>query len=343
MKLIASKPYTSSQKFSILLEFLQDWRNRLEYMGASIREDTDKHGSADRSDPKTGRTHDGTSGEGSSQDDNQHRKRLSRCWLHNLDGEAGDHPIWKCKVFLGKGTQERRDLVVANKACMRCLLPTCVGASDVSMCVRSFTCSVSGCHRTHNRLLHVDGAAYHANESSDSSASNAILPTQKVGLADHFGTKRIASALWDGGSTLTFITFDKAKSLQLHGKDVKLALVSIGGKSTEIDSKMYKLKLINQEGQMVEIDAYGIQKISSQVERVSYETIAEILGVKPCDVSRPIRGEIEILIGQQAASLHPVRVKAVGNLILMKNEFRLVVSGSHPKIKTMEAITPSCL
>ena len=106
---------------------------------------------------------------------------------------------------------------------------------------------------------------------------------------------------------------------------------------------MCNLKLINQEGQMVEVDAYGIQKISSQVERVNYETIAEILGVKPCDVSRPIRGEIEILIGQQAASLHPVRVKAVGNLILMKNEFGLVVSGSHPKIKTMEAITPSCL
>ena len=50
-----------------------------------------------------------------------------------------------------------------------------------------------------------------------------------------------------------------------------------------------------------------------------------------------------MLIDQQVAALHPVRCKAVGNLILMKNEFGFVVSGSHSHIKTNAAITSSCL
>ena len=38
VKLIASKSLSSGHRFAMLLEFLQDWRNRLEYMGASIRD-----------------------------------------------------------------------------------------------------------------------------------------------------------------------------------------------------------------------------------------------------------------------------------------------------------------
>ena len=37
VKLIASKSLSSGQRFIVLLEFLQDWINRLEYMGVSIR------------------------------------------------------------------------------------------------------------------------------------------------------------------------------------------------------------------------------------------------------------------------------------------------------------------
>jgi len=165
VKLIASKQCTSSQKFNLLLAFLEDWRNRLEYMGASIRdvsEDCDAVGAT---------FHAG-------QGERQNRVRL-RCWLHKLDGEAGEHPIWKCKVFLGKSRSERRELVVANKACMRCLVTDCAGVQEVSKCVRKFNCLV--CEGPHNSRLHVDaGATFHANESGEGTATNAILPTQVI-------------------------------------------------------------------------------------------------------------------------------------------------------------------
>ena len=148
-----------------------------------------------------------------------------------------------------------------------------------------------------------------------------------------------ANILWDGGSTLSFITFDKAKSLHLQGKDVRLSLVSIGGESTSIDSKMYRVKLFNVDNEAVEIEAYGIQHISSQIEKANVKIIGEILGVPSAILNRPAQGEIDMLIGQQSASLHPVRKRAVGNLILMENGFGLVVSGSHPQIATGDAVT----
>ena len=142
---------------------------------------------------------------------------------------------------------------------------------------------------------------------------------------------------------MSFVTFGKARSLNLPGKDVKLSLISIGGKSTVIDSKMYRVRLLKAGGMAVEIEAFGIEHISSKIEKVDSKMIGELLGVSSDAISRPENGEIDILIGQQAASFHPVRKKAVGNLILMENEFGLVVSGSHPQVRTIDAITLSCL
>ena len=110
-----------------------------------------------------------------------------------------------------------------------------------------------------------------------------------------------------------------------------------------IDSAVYKLRLANLKGNTIEIEAYSIKKISSQVDRVTSQSISEIFQMEPTAINRPEEGEIDVLIGQQVASLHPVRIKAVGNLILMKNEFGYAVSGSHPQIKTRASITPSCL
>jgi hypothetical protein len=56
-------------------------------------------------------------------------------------------------------------------------------------------------------------------------------------------------------------------------------------------------------------------------ENGDQKMIAELFGVQPGDIKRPTQGEIGLLIGQQAASFHPVRRKAVSNLVLMENDF----------------------
>jgi hypothetical protein len=171
VKLIASKQCTSSQKFNMLLAFLGDWRNRLEYMGASIR------------DVSGGSTASGKifyAGEGERQTKNQNQTRpqtKTRCWMpHKQEADADSHPIWNCKIFLGMSRPERRRAVVENKACLRCLVTDCPGAEDAPKCTRNFNCLV--CQGLHNSRLHVDtGATFHAAEAGEI-AANAILPTQ---------------------------------------------------------------------------------------------------------------------------------------------------------------------
>ena len=82
-------------------------------------------------------------------------------------------------MFSEKNRQERRELVIANKACVRCLMTDCLGAQEVSKCVRKFNCLV--CEGPHNSRLHIDtGTTLHADEAGEGSTSNAILPTQNL-------------------------------------------------------------------------------------------------------------------------------------------------------------------
>ena len=87
VNLITSKDCSSGEKFESLLTFLGDWRNRLEYVGARICDAPVKQLTNVGSTLYT---------------DRQKDRQRPKCWLHNLDGAAGQHPVWRCKVFLGK-------------------------------------------------------------------------------------------------------------------------------------------------------------------------------------------------------------------------------------------------
>ena len=151
--------------------------------------------------------------------------------------------------------------------------------------------------------------------------------------------------LWDGGSTLTFITFNKAKSMNLTGKPVKLGMEVVGGKTTLVDTKVYSMRLMKEDGHSVTIEAFGLEKISSQIDQVDIREAAKLLRVKAAEINRPSSGGIDLLIGQQYAAFHPVRKRASGHLLLMSNDFGgNVIAGSHPMVKTtLGEITQTCL
>ena len=125
--------------------------------------------------------------------------------------------------------------------------------------------------------------------------------------------------MWDGGSTLSLITFKKAKSLNLQGRAVKLGMEVAGGGVSIVDSRLYKVRLLKEDGDTVEIEVFGLEKISSQIDKFGMQKVARLLEVSENEVCRPNEGEIDILIGQQYAAFHPCRQKAVGHLLLLQN------------------------
>ena len=147
------------------------------------------------------------------------------------------------------------------------------------------------------------------------------------------------NTLWDGGSTLSFITFNKAKELKLQGRKVKLGIIKVGAQTTELDSCLYNVSLVESSGRVHAIEAFGIERISSSIESVNMEEIAKIFNIERRSIARPQSGEVDLLLGIQYASLHPVRTKSSGNLLLMENQFDRVIAGSHPLVQNCPHIT----
>ena len=71
--------------------------------------------------------------------------------------------------------------------------------------------------------------------------------------------------LWDDGATISLITFDKPKELNLTGESAKLSVVKVGGSKVETQSSVYARPLVGKSGYSIEFQVYGIDKLSSCV------------------------------------------------------------------------------
>ena len=123
----------SGYKFRLLLEFLQRWRQMIEYDEAAIRKVTER---------KTGSIHFTGAKRGRSSES---------CWIHK---ENGEHPIWRCRIFQAKNLKDRLELVNQKGACHACLELDCEGAKKSENFKLQFKCLIQGCGKSHNVLLH---------------------------------------------------------------------------------------------------------------------------------------------------------------------------------------------
>ena len=61
-----------------------------------------------------------------------------------------NHPLWRCRVFLGKTPTDRAKIVAENKLCFSCLK----GNHSFRQCPQPRKCNKDGCNSSHNTLLH---------------------------------------------------------------------------------------------------------------------------------------------------------------------------------------------
>ena len=183
---IARFDCNSQTKFESLLQFLGDWKDRLEYSDASIRgaqiyKEGGAFHAARQSQSDIGAKENKTN-ESLQVEKNKSRRtdpKKSRCWMCNVDGDGGEHGVWICPTFLEKTVKERQSLVQINNACQRCLETGCPGVKEIKKCRRKFTCSLAGCGGEHNKYLHVkDGSVFHSRDLS--TTGDAILPIQEA-------------------------------------------------------------------------------------------------------------------------------------------------------------------
>ena len=143
-----------------------------------------------------------------------------------------------------------------------------------------------------------------------------------------------AVVLWDPGSTLSFITFDLARSLNLKGQPLELEIFTVGGEKKVINSQKYTVLFLDSNSQEVAMEVYGIDQISTGIEEVNIDCMVQLFTNKDAKkAKRPASGVISLLIGFSYAAYHPVKIEANGHLLLMKNRFGIIVAGTHPEIQ----------
>ena len=153
--------------------------------------------------------------------------KRSWCWLHP---SVNDHPIWKCETFRKMDVEDRLSSAKENRACFRCLEQ----GHFAKTCRKNFTCKEDNCGRLHHYLLHqaqTGGSSFRID-----SARDVMLQLQQIDVLSQNLTCEKINVLWDCGSTLSFITFEKARELELTPKRKLLVQIEkVGGELEEID------------------------------------------------------------------------------------------------------------
>ena len=156
---------------------------------------------------------------------------------------------------------------------------------------------------------------------------------QYVDACKDHGSIFSLKTLWDGGSTLSFITIQKAKEMNLQGTSVRLELIKVGGVKERLNSYRYKIFLRDKDMNLAQIEVIGLNQISSEISSINIRGLVKLFPKIYSDrIERPFSGNIDCLLGYNYAAFHPVPVEGVGQLLILKNKFGYVIGGSHPAV-----------
>ena len=137
------------------------------------------------------------------------------------------------------------------------------------------------------------------------------------------------AVFFDGGATISLITFSKAAILGLSGAEITLTVTKVGGVQEKLMSYQYILPLVDKNGEILEFEVYGIDKISTEVRSIDVQGVIKLLiDVRKEEILRP-DGEIDVLIDFEYAGYHPVREQSFGHLLMMCNRFGKCLGGYH--------------
>ena len=131
--------------------------------------------------------------------------------------------------------------------------------------------------------------------------------------------------------------------MKLKGNKVCLKMTTVGNVTSELETVEYTVHLLDKQGLSVPIKALSMDSISSPICKIDRKRICDIFDLPDNEFTRPIDGEVDLLIGLHYAAYHPDRIKADGHLILYENRFGKTVGGSHPTIHESTKLSKSCL
>ena len=252
-----------------------------------------------------------------------------------------NHALPNCPRWLDEETDKRMLLgfCLSQRICTSCLhtghwWKECPSEEDVLCpCGSSFhqyvCCQTADCIQRKNwKEISTGNNTITATSSSlvinGAKLGGAILPIQVISVPDQ---ARGLNCMWDNCSQNSFIKERTAKRLQLRGKKISFVLVCTNGSRSNMTGQLYDVPIADTDGNVHEIQAIGIPNLSSTYS--GFKVIDIKKKVKNIRICKSLSEEklnrsssaIDILIGSDLASLHPEKVVAVGELVILRSKF----------------------
>lgn len=274
--------------------------------------------------------------------------RAKSCILHP---EASSHDTCECKQFiLTKTPQDQKKILEKSQACQRCFLTN----HPTEKCRSGIKCAMTDCKspKSHATIIHsaclatvmiTDASVVTKPPESECErrelaqflGASTIRPSHHAFLKTKNGRVKI-SLLYDNGATLSQITNDVAQSSGIEPVNtLKNLLMSTAGNPESQEwgkSCLYKIPLYDEAGNLVTIlKCVGVKFIGT-LDNGTYEKVASIFendGLKPKELLQPVSGEIQVLVGNNHASLFPSPIKTIGEVVWAETHFGNILHGSH--------------
>ena len=243
------------------------------------------------------------------------------------------HCLEHCGVYMNMSPDDRSTCVERYKFCPVHLivghqLADCNKKNDPS-----FVCGIDGCQKHHHKSLHHSNTPFvqQVNSTALCRSDNVITLLQSVSTLSGSLT-----TFWDNGSTCSLITKVAAERLNLLGEPVCIGVETVTGKQI-IDSQRYSVNLVDIGGNNHAVTVFAVETISNrlksvEISKIKHEFSSDIQ--RKWDLIQIPGGEVELLVGLNAFSLHPRDLECSGNLKVMQSQFGTgyLLGGSHPNI-----------
>ena len=329
---VTSIPKVVDRRFELMLEFLKKERKQAERLSLTSSKQPMKPKDPPANENKRN-LFNGATGGGV----NSTPTPKKQCLVHS----NGNHFTRKCKVFLSKSVDERGSIVKDAGACKFCLGTSHSGQPCPFEATWS-KCGVQGCDQPHSRLLHgcqIQGISCFVAEmcNKNISANQTLLLIQSISTAHVTET----IAFWDGGSTLTLVSRSYARRNNLQGVPIIYDLITVGGEVTTHNTMLYEITIVTRKGEHHVIQAFEIEDICGSMTPVNTKQFAKLFpSTKPYEISRP-SGEIDILIGNNYAPLHPDKKHVCQGLVLYQSQFGTgkILGGAHIHVNETVSIS----
>ncbi|KAF0700789.1 DUF1758 domain-containing protein, partial [Aphis craccivora] len=247
------------------------------------------------------------------------KKAAGRVYNHKLQEKKGlsCYRLYLCKQFDKLSVCERRDVVMKNNLCFKCLN----GNHQARICKFS---NCSKCGKGHNIKLHLeesDGSTMSDKDYASGTAEHPLCNGEGLAQAMHVsgdsvmlataivlinnieGVPKRCRALLDSGSQINFITDACAQSLKLSRTNCHLPVVGINSRRSMAQKLKPVLMSSRFENFSTLIDLHVLPSISNtlpaQPVKLDCFKIPEIVKSQLADPSCGDPGDIQLLIGAE--------------------------------------------